>query len=397
MWAKDKIVVVNLGSQQAQSIVRQIRDLGVYSEMVNDLIDDEPSIKGYVVVGSDQPLDNDKPQLNFKNLNELTHFVFDICMMEKNWSVERFVSEQIEKIQSQVKDSQVICGLSGGVDSSVTAALLQRAIGDQLTCIFVDHGLMRKDEGLEVKETFVDHFNVNLVYVNAQKRFLSKLEDITDPEEKRKIIGREFISVFEEETRKLQSAKFLGQGTLYTDVIESGTHHSEVIKSHHNVGGLPKEMNLSLIEPLDALFKDEAREVGLFLGLPKELIERQPFPGPGLGIRITGAITEDKVRMVQESDYILRDEIKKAQLNIWQYFTVLTNTKTVGTFNNKRTYEYALAIRAVDSVDGMTADYARIPFDVLTTISNRIIHEVDGINRVVYDITSKPPGTIEWE
>lgn len=331
---------------------------------------------------------------------ELLHnFVYGICGSEKNWDMDTFIELQVKQIKEEVKDAQVICGLSGGVDSSVVAALIEKAIGNQLTCIFVDHGLMRKNEGFYVEETFAKHFNVNLVHVKAQKRFLNKLSGVIDPEAKRKIIGEEFVRVFEEETTKLQDAQYLAQGTLYTDVIESGTKTAQTIKSHHNVGGLPEDMKLKLIEPLNTLFKDEVRELGRKLGLPENMVSRQPFPGPGLGIRIVGDITEDKVRIVQDSDVILHEEIEKANLtsHIWQFFTVLTNTRSVGVMGDQRTYDYALAIRAVTSVDGMTADFAHIPFDVLSKISTRIVNEVDGVNRILYDITSKPPGTIEWE
>lgn len=313
--------------------------------------------------------------------------------------MEHFINEQVNEIRSIVGGDEVICGLSGGVDSSVVAALIQKAIGNQLTCIYVDHGLMRKNEDQMVKEMFKDHFKVNLVMVDAKNRFLEKLKGVTDPETKRKIIGNEFIEVFEEETHKLKNAKFLAQGTIKSDVIESGSKQVAPIKSHHNVGGLPEDMDLQLLEPLKTLYKNEVRELGLALGLPYDMVYRQPFPGPGLGIRIMGEIEPAKIEMVQESDYILRDEFAKADLDqkIWQYFTVLTNTKSVGVTNDKRTYEYVLAIRAVYSVDAMSADFAHIDFKILSEISERIINEVPGINRVVYDITAKPPGTIEWE
>ncbi len=289
--------------------------------------------------------------------------------------------------------------LSGGVDSSVVAALIHKAIGDQLTCIFVDHGLLRKDEGDMVMETFRDGFHMNIIRIDAKERFLSKLKGISDPEQKRKIIGNEFIYVFDDEAERLKDMDYLAQGTLYTDIVESGTETAQTIKSHHNVGGLPEDMQFELIEPLSTLFKDEVRELGLELGVPEAVVWRQPFPGPGLGIRVLGEITEEKLEIVRESDAILRDEIKLAGLDrdIWQYFTVLPDIRSVGVMGDQRTYDYTIGIRAVTSIDGMTSDWARIPWDVLEKISTRIVNEVDHINRVVYDITSKPPATIEWE
>jgi len=279
------------------------------------------------------------------------------------------------------------------------AALLHKAIGPQLTCMFVDHGLLRLNERQQVEATFRDHFKVNLIVVDAKDRFLGKLSGVSDPEQKRKIIGEEFIRVFEEESRKLSHIKWLAQGTLYTDVIESGTKTAQTIKSHHNVGGLPKDIQFKLIEPLNLLFKDEVRQLGLLLGLTKAMVNRQPFPGPGLAIRIIGEVTEAKCDIVRLSDAILHEEILRAKLDreIWQYFTVLTNIQSVGVMGDQRTYDFTLGIRAVSSIDGMTADYAKIPYDVLDVISKRIVNEVKGINRIVYDVTSKPPATIEWE
>lgn len=337
---------------------------------------------------------------NTKYGNEiLKNFAFNVCHAEANWSMDDFIDLQIEHIRKEVGDKKVLLGLSGGVDSSVVGVLLHKAIGKQLTSIFVDHGLLRKNEADEVMDSLVGKFGLNIIKVDAQDRFLTKLKGVSDPEKKRKIIGNEFIQVFNDEAKKLHGIDFLAQGTLYTDVVESGTDTAQTIKSHHNVGGLPKDMKFKLIEPLNTLFKDEARAIGEKLGMPDNLVWRQPFPGPGLGIRVLGEVTPEKLRIVRDSDWVLRDEIKKAGLDrdIWQYFTVLPGFRSVGVMGDGRTYDYTIAIRGVNSVDGMTADFARIPWDVLQNISTRIVNEVDGINRVVYDITSKPPATIEWE
>ena len=329
----------------------------------------------------------------------LRKFVYDVCGMTDDWSMENYIDLEIEKIREEVGDKKVLCALSGGVDSSVVAVLIHKAIGDQLTCMFVDHGLLRKGEAESVMKTFADGFNMNVIKIDARERFMKKLEGVTDPEKKRKIIGNEFIYVFDDEASKLEGMDFLAQGTLYTDIIESGTTTAQTIKSHHNVGGLPDDMQFKLIEPLNTLFKDEVRVLGTELGMPDEIVWRQPFPGPGLGIRIMGAVTEEKLEIVRESDWILRDEISKAGLDrdIWQYFTVLPDLRSVGVMGDARTYDYAIGIRAVTSIDGMTSDWARIPWEVLEKISVRLVNEVDHINRVLYDITSKPPATIEWE
>jgi len=329
----------------------------------------------------------------------LEMFLFEVCGCRGEWTMESFIESQIKQVRALVGERMVLCALSGGVDSSVAAVLLHRAIGDQLTCVFVDHGFMRKNEAEQVKKTFTEQFHLNLVFVDARERFMAKIAGKSDPEAKRKAIGNEFIRLFEDEARKLGQVDFLVQGTLYPDIVESGTDTSQNIKSHHNVGGLPEDMDFELIEPLRLLFKDEVREVGTELGLPEEIVWRQPFPGPGLAIRILGEITIEKLDILREADAIFLDEIRLAGLNreVWQFFAVLPTIKSVGVMGDVRTYAYPIILRAVTSDDAMTADWARLPYDLLEKISNRIVNEVHGVNRVVYDITSKPPGTIEWE
>lgn len=329
----------------------------------------------------------------------IKNFLFNICKCSGDWIISSFVEESIAKLKEKIGDKKALCALSGGVDSSVAAVLLSRAIGKNLTCIFVDHGLLRKNEGDEVEEVFKNQ-DINFIRVNAKDRFLAKLAGVSDPETKRKIIGEEFIRVFEEEAKKIGTVDFLVQGTIYPDVIESGLGKSSVIKSHHNVGGLPDYVDFKeIIEPLRDLFKDEVRKTGLELGMPENLVFRQPFPGPGLAIRVIGDITEDKLNILKDADYIFREEIANAGLNknINQYFAVLTNLKSVGVMGDERTYDYTVALRAVETTDFMTGVWSRIPYEVLEKVSSRIVNEVDHVNRVVYDITSKPPATIEWE
>ena len=428
---QDMIVILDLGSTENTVIARQIRDLGVYSEIhPHDITPEElgalENVKGIILNGGENRVVDGTPvevspklytlgypmmaidhptakcEKQFAALpNEavLKSFLFDECKAEANWNMKNFVADQIEIVRRQVGDKKVLLALSGGVDSSVVAALLLKAIGKQLTCVHVNHGLMRKNESENVVEVFKNQLDANLIYVDATDRFLGKLENVADPEQKRKIIGGEFIRVFEEEARKLEGIDFLGQGTIYPDIIESGTKTAKCVKSHHNVGGLPEDLQFELVEPLAQLFKDEVRACGIELGLPAEMVYRQPFPGPGLGVRCLGAITRDRLEALRESDAILRDEFAKAGLDktVWQYFTVVPDFKAVGVRDNARSMGYMCVIRAVNTIDAMTATIERIDYDILEKIADRITAEVPSINRVVYEITKKPVATIEFE
>lgn len=342
------------------------------------------------------------PEVNnsVNGIQVIKNFLFNICNCKGDWLIKSFAEESIQKLKEKIGDKKALCALSGGVDSSVAAVLLSKAIGKNLTCIFVDHGLLRKNEGDEVEEIFRNQFDINLIRVNAKDRFLEKLAGVSDPETKRKIIGEEFIRVFEEEAQKIGTVDYLVQGTIYPDVIESGLGKSSVIKSHHNVGGLPDYVDFKeIVEPLRDLFKDEVRKTGLELGIPENLVYRQPFPGPGLAIRIIGDITDDKLTILKDADSIFREEIANAGLHksINQYFAVLTNLKSVGVMGDERTYDYTIALRAVETTDFMTGIWSKIPYEILEKVSSRIVNEINHVNRVVYDITSKPPATIEWE
>lgn len=427
---QDMIVILDLGSDENPSLTREIRALGVYSEIhPHDISADEllalPNVKGVILNGGPNRLvdgvsidvskeiynlpvpvlqvdhngDDPWPKEKKAKTEALKNFIFGLCGAEANWNVEHFISDQIELLRQQIGDKKVLLALSGGVDSSVVAALLIRAIGSQLTCVHVNHGLLRKGEPEQVIDVFQNQLHANLIYVDATDRFLEKLSGISDPEEKRKIIGAEFIRVFEEEAHKLSGIEFLAQGTIYPDIIESGTKTVKVIKSHHNVGGLPEDLGFSLVEPLKMLFKDEVRACGVALGLPDSMVYRQPFPGPGLGVRCLGAITRDRLEALRESDAILREEFALAGLEgkVWQYFTVVPDFKSVGVHDGLRTFDWPVIIRAVNTVDAMTATIEPLDYALLEKITRRITHEVRGINRVLYDVTPKPSGTIEFE
>lgn len=428
---QDMIVILDLGSTENTVIARQIRDMGVYSEIhphditpeqikkfdnvkgiilnggVNRVVDGTPVDVceeiyklGYPVMAIDHPTAKcEEVHDQIPGEDVLKAFLFDTCKAEANWNMKNFVEDQVELIRKQVGDKKVMLALSGGVDSSVVAALLIKAIGKQLVCVHVNHGLMRKGESESVVEVFKNQMDANLIYVDASERFLGKLAGVADPEEKRKIIGAEFIRVFEEEARKLEGIDFLAQGTIYPDIVESGTKTAKVVKSHHNVGGLPEDLQFDLVEPLYYLFKDEVRACGIELGLPHGMVYRQPFPGPGLGVRCLGAITKERLEAVRESDAILREEFANSGLDkkVWQYFTVVPDFKSVGVKDNARCFEYPVIIRAVNTIDAMSASVEQIEWPILMKITDRILKEVKNVNRVCYDMSPKPCATIEWE
>ena len=416
---QDMILIIDLGSTENAALARELRALGVYSEIhPHDIsaaeLGELPNVRGVILnSGPNRVVDGvyiqpgepvlalGVPVLELEDGQkaDLEAFVFGSCKAEKTWNMENFIADQIELIRRQVGDGRVLLALSGGVDSSVVAALLLKAVGDQLTCVHVNHGLLRKGEPEQVVQVFREELGADLIYVDAVDRFLDKLAGVADPERKRKIIGEEFIHVFEEEAAKLSGVSFLGQGTIYPDIIESGTKTAKAVKSHHNVGGLPEKLGFRLVEPLKMLFKDEVRACGKALGLPDSMVYRQPFPGPGLGVRCLGAITRDRLEAVRESDAILREEFARNGLEgkVWQYFTAVPDIKSVGVRDGKRADEWPCIIRAVNTVDAMTATVEDVPFALLQHITARITAEVRGINRVLYDLTPKPTGTIEWE
>ena len=423
---QDMIVILDLGSENNSALAREIRALGVYSEIhPHDITAKQlaalPNVKGVIlnggpnnvidgvkidvadeIYGASVPvvaLGHDTKKCPSIKEGELKDFVFGKCGCEANWNMENFIDDQVELLKKQIGDKKVLLALSGGVDSSVVAALLIKAIGKQLICVHVNHGLLRKGEPEQVVKVFREELGATLIYSDSVDRFLDKLAGVSDPEKKRKIIGAEFIRVFEEEARKLDGIDFLAQGTIYPDIVESGTKTNKIVKSHHNVGGLPDDLKFELVEPLKYLFKDEVRACGKALGLPDDMVYRQPFPGPGLGVRCLGAITRDRLEAVRESDAILREEFAKAGLQgkVWQYFTLIPDVKSVGVRDNARSFEWPVIIRAVNTVDAMTATIEHVEWNVLDKIVARIITEVKGVNRVCFDMTPKPTGTIEWE
>ena len=423
---QDMIAILDLGSENNSALARAIRDMGVYSEIYpHDItlasLKSNPSIKGVILNGGPNNVVDgkkidvadeiyscdipvvaiDHPVAKCASIKEyeVKEFVFGTCGCEANWNMENFIADQVELLRKQIGDKKVLLALSGGVDSSVVAALLIKAIGKQLVCVHVNHGLLRKGEPEQVIKVFREELGATLIYSDSVDRFLDKLANVADPEAKRKIIGAEFIRVFEEEARKLDGIDFLAQGTIYPDIVESGTKTNKVVKSHHNVGGLPDDLKFELVEPLKYLFKDEVRACGKALGLPDDMVYRQPFPGPGLGVRCLGAITRDRLEAVRESDAILREEFAKAGLQgkVWQYFTLIPDIKSVGVRNNARSWEWPVIIRAVNTIDAMTATIEHPDWAVFDKITKRIIEEVPGVNRVCYDMTPKPTGTIEWE